>query len=238
MQLARSIFFNASIYVMMLVVALAYAPMATFSRNWALRGCKAWCAYVRWAARTFVGLETEVRGTPPPGAAMVAAKHQSFLDIIVIFASVPAGRFIMKRELMYAPLLGQYALRIGCVPVNRGKRGKAIAKMLADVEDGTLKEGQLIIYPQGTRVAPDDKKPYKVGTGVLYDQLGQTCVPVATNVGHFWPKRGFLRKPGTAVVEFGEPIPPGLPLKEFMARLEEDVERESDRLLKEARGQK
>lgn len=237
MQLVRSIVFNASIYIMMLVVALAYAPYAIFSREGAFAACKAWCRYVRWAARVMVGLQTEVRGDPPTGSVMIAAKHQSFLDIILIFASVPRGRFIMKRELMWAPILGVYAKRIGCIPVNRGKRGKAIAKMLEDVESGALEEGQLIIYPQGTRVAPDDKRPYKVGTGILYEQLGQPCVPVATNVGHFWPKRGFLRLPGTAVVEFGDPIEPGLPLKDFMARLEEDVERESGRLLIEARDQ-
>lgn len=236
MQLLLSVLFNLSIYVMMLVIAIVYAPMAMFSREWAFRACKAWCGYVRWAARVMVGLNTEVRGTPPTGAVMIAAKHQSFLDIIMIFHSVPRGRFIMKRELMFAPILGQYALKIGCVPVNRGKRGAAIAKMLDDVALGALEEGQLIIYPQGTRVAPDDKRPYKVGTGVLYQQLGQPCVPVATNVGHFWPKRGFLRKPGTAVVEFGAPIEVGLSVDAFMARLEEDVERESDRLLKEARG--
>ena len=237
MQLLRSIIFNAMIYVMMLVLAVAYFIPALFSRDWAFRACHAWCRHVRWGLRTLVGLETEVRGTPPTGAVMIAAKHQSFLDIILIFGAVPRGKFIMKRELMYAPLLGQYGLRIGCVPVNRGKRGAAIAKMMKDVERGQAEPGQLIIYPQGTRVAPDDKKPYKVGTGVLYEQLGQPCVPVSTNVGHFWPKRGFLRKPGTAVVEFHDPIEPGHPLKDFMAELEETVESNSQRLLAEARGQ-
>ena len=71
---------------------------------------------------------------------------------------------------------------------------------------------------------------------MLYDQLGQDCVPVATNVGHFWPKRGVLRKPGVAVVEFLEPIPAGLPVKEFMVTLEAQVEGRSDALLAEAKG--
>ena len=236
MQWIRSLVFNASIYVMMLVLAIAYFPMAVFSREWAFRACHAWCRYVRWAARWIVGLKTEVRGTPPTGEVLIAAKHQSFLDIILIYGAVPRGKFIMKRELMYAPLLGQYAWRIGCVPVNRGKRGAAIAKMIQDVAKATAEPGQLIIYPQGTRVAPDDKKPYKVGSGVLYEQLGQTCVPVGTNVGHFWPKRGVVRKPGTAVVEFLAPIEPGLPVKDFMARLEHEIESNSDALLAEARG--
>jgi 1-acyl-sn-glycerol-3-phosphate acyltransferase len=135
---------------------------------------------------------------------------------------------------MFAPLLGQYALRIGCVPVNRGKRGAAIAKMLADVKSGKQQGGQLIIYSQGTRVAPGVKRPYKIGTGALYEQLGQPCVPVATNVGVFWPRHGILRKPGLAVVEFLPEIAPGLPRDAFMARLETEVETASDALMAEA----
>ena len=140
----------------------------------------------------------------------------------------------MKSILRFAPILGQYALKIGCVPVNRGKRGQAIEKMVRDVEAGRQDPGQLIIYPQGTRVAPGASRPYKVGTYVLYEQLGQPCVPVATNIGVFWPKRGVLRKPGLAVVEFLDPIPPGLGQAEFLSRLENDVEQNSNRLMAEA----
>ena len=140
----------------------------------------------------------------------------------------------MKRELMFTPFLGQYALKIGCVPVNRGKRGAAIAKMKSDVAAGAAEPGQLIIYPQGTRVAPGATLPYKVGTGLLYEQLGQPCVPVAANVGLFWPKRGILRKPGLAVVEFLDPIAPGLKVQDFMTRLETEVETHSNRLMAEA----
>ncbi len=235
MQLLRSLIFNFSIYLMMAVYAVLFFIPALISREWAFKACHAWCAYVRWALKWMVGMETEVRGTPPRGEVVIAAKHQSFLDIIMIYNSVPRGKFIMKRELMYAPILGQYALRIGCVPVDRGKRGAAIEKMKRDVEKGRAEPGQLIIYPQGTRVAPGVKRPYKVGTGVLYDQLGQDCVPVAANVGYFWPKRGVLRKPGKAVVEFLEPIPAGLPVKEFMRVLEDRVETRSDALLEEAK---
>ena len=94
-----------------------------------------------------------------------------------------------------------------------------------------------MIYSQGTRIAPGVKAPYKIGTGVLYTQLGQDCVPAATNVGVFWPRKGILRKPGTAVVEFLPRIPAGLETGEFMTRLEDEVERASDRLLDEARAQ-
>lgn len=230
----RGFLFLAIIYAAMPVIAILYLPWAIWSRDGAFAACKAWCRLVRRTARAVVGIETEVRGTPPTGEVLIAAKHQSFLDIILIFGAVPRGKFIMKKELVWAPVLGQYALRIGCVPVDRGRRGQAIRKMLLDVAAGRQEPGQLIIYPQGTRVAPGVKAPYKAGTAALYGELGQTCVPVACNVGLFWPRKGFRLRPGRAVVEFLAPLPPELPSAEFLRRLESEVEPASDRLMAEA----
>ena len=234
LQWPLSILFIVQMYVAMLIYGLIYLPWAIVSREGALAACHAYCRWVMFSARVLVGLKSEIRGTPPTGEVLIAAKHQSFFDIIMIFSAVPRGKFIMKRELIWAPILGLYALRIGCVPVNRGKRAAAITKMMADVTSGAQDPGQLIIYPQGTRVAPGAKRPYKVGTAVLYQQLAQACVPVAANVGVFWPKRSLYRTPGTAVVEFLPPIPPGLANEAFMARLESDVETHSNRLMADA----
>ncbi len=229
-----SVIFIVQMYVAMLVIGIVFFPYALATRDGAFAACKAYCRWVILTARLLCGIRSEVRGPVPEGEVVVAAKHQSFFDIILLFNAVPRGKFIMKRELMYAPILGQYALRIGCVPVDRGKRGAAITKMKADVARGAARPGQLIIYPQGTRVAPGATKPYKVGTGLLYDQLAQPCVPVATNVGLFWPKRSLLRTPGLAVIEFLPAIAPGLPVPEFMRKLEAEVETHSNRLMAEA----
>jgi 1-acyl-sn-glycerol-3-phosphate acyltransferase len=234
LQWLRSLVFILQIYAMMGILGILFLPWALVSRRGALTACKTWCRWVLWTARWMLGLRGEVRGTPPKGEVLIAAKHQSFLDIILIFNALPAGKFIMKRELMWAPVLGLYALRIGCVPVDRGKRSAAIRQMMADVARGAQMPGQLIIYPQGTRIAPHVKAPYKVGTSALYAELGQDCVPVAANVGLFWPRRGILRKPGTAVVEFLPPLPEGLSKQEFMQRLEHDIETASDALMREA----
>ena len=140
----------------------------------------------------------------------------------------------MKKELKWAPLLGWYALRIGCIPVDRGKKGRAIAEMKRAVAEGAKVPGQLIIYPQGTRVAPGATLPYKVGTGLLYAQMNRPCIPAATNVGVFWPRHGILRKPGLAVVEFLPAIAPGKSIAAFMADIEAEIEPASDRLMAEA----
>jgi 1-acyl-sn-glycerol-3-phosphate acyltransferase len=234
LQWLRSVLFIGQMYLAMLVLGVAYLPYALARREGALAACHAFCRYVRWSAGWLIGLRSEVRGTVPEGGVLIAAKHQSFLDIIMIFGALSHPRFIMKKQLSYAPILGWYALRLGCVPVDRGRRGQAIKDMTARVKSGALEAGQLIIYPQGTRVAPGVKQPYKVGTAVLYQELAQDCVPVATNVGMFWPRHSLYREPGLAVVEFLPPIPAGREPRAFLAELERVVEAASDKLMAEA----
>ncbi|MFN3937911.1 MAG: lysophospholipid acyltransferase family protein [Gemmobacter sp.] len=233
-QYLRSLVFIVQMYAAMVVFALVFTPWAILDRKGAFAGVHSYCRWVRFTARVLVGLRSEVRGTPPEGEVLIAAKHQSFFDIIIIVSAVPRPKFIMKRELIWAPILGWYALRIGCVPVDRGKRSAAIRQMMEGVAKGRALPGQLIIYPQGTRVAPGVDRPYKIGTGHLYAQLGLPCIPAATNVGVFWPKRGIMRRPGLAVVEFLPAIAPGLPVDAFMARLEGEIESASNRLMAEA----
>lgn len=230
----RSLVFVGQMYLMMPVFALFFTIPALLSRDWAYRGIRTYCHWVRWTARWMVGLRSELRGTPPKSEALIAAKHQSFFDIIILFSETPRPKFIMKKELRWAPIFGWYALRIGCVPVDRGKKGAAISGMVEAARKGRNAPGQLIIYPQGTRVAPGASRPYKVGAGVLYEEFSQDCFPAATNVGVFWPRTGVFRKSGLAVVEFLPVIKAGMPVETFMAHLEEVVENASDRLMAEA----
>ncbi|MBM1558055.1 1-acyl-sn-glycerol-3-phosphate acyltransferase [Sulfitobacter mediterraneus] len=234
LQWVRSIIYIIQVTIAMPIIGLVFAPWAMFSKAGAYKACKTYAGYAMWSARWLIGLRSEVRGEVPQGEVLVAAKHQSFLDIIMIFHALPRAKFIMKREIHWTPVIGQYTKRMEMIAVDRGKRGKAIAKMIEDVNAGRMEGGQLVIYSQGTRVAPGAHIPYKVGTAVLYGQLGQPCVPVATNAGYFWPRRGLYRRPGVAVVEFLTPIEAGLTKEAFMAELETRVERASEDLLLEA----
>lgn len=233
-QWSRSIVFQIVIYTSIPVIGLIYLPWALVDRRGAFGAVHAFCRFVRVAARVIVGLRSEIRGTPPTGSVMIASKHQSFFDIILIVSVTPHPRFIMKQELLRAPVVGWYSRQIGCIPVDRGKRGRAIAKLMTAVTEGQGASGQLVIYPQGTRVAPGAVLPYKIGTGLIYEELGLPCVPAGTNVGLFWPRGGVLRKPGLAVVEFLPELPAGMPRDEFMKTLEEAVEACSVRLMAEA----
>ena len=233
-QYVLSFIFIVQMYLAMAVLAVWWTPIALVRRDAAFDAIHAYCNWVRRSAAFLVGLRSEIRGEVPQDEVIIAAKHQSFFDIIMIVSAVPRPKFIMKKELLWAPILGWYAKRIGCVPVDRGKRSQAMTKMIADVKAGTQAPGQLIIYPQGTRVAAGASKTYKVGVGVLYNQLAQDCVPAATNVGVFWPRHGILRKPGLAVVEFLPRIPAGETVETFMATIEPVIEGASRRLMAEA----
>lgn len=233
LQWVRSLLFNFQMYASMLVLALIFLIPMLLSSSGALLAAKIYCRWVVWTASWMVGLRVEIRGKVPQGAILIVAKHQSFFDIIAIFDCLSRPKFIMKRQLLFAPILGQFAYRLGCIPVDRGKRATAMKKMVSDVAAGRTRPGQLVIYPQGTRVAPGEKRPYKLGSGALYKELGQDCIPVALNIGIFWPKRSILRKPGTAIVEFMNPISKGKPVKEFMALMENAIEMRSDELMTE-----
>lgn len=233
-QWVRSFLFTVQMYVMMALMGIGCAPIVMVNRKFGYRVVRGYSKWVMWTAGWMVGLKTEVRGTVPGREILVGAKHQSFLDILMITSVTPKPKFIMKASLRWAPVLGWYGKWLACIPVNRGRRAEAIKSMMEQVKSGKMPGGQLIIYPQGTRVAPGAKVPYKVGIGVIYEEMGQDCLPVACNVGVFWPRIGIYKKPGTAIVEFLPIISAGMKRDEFLKTLEERVEKRSNELMLDA----
>jgi len=234
LTLIRSLIFDFLMYSLIIIMGILCAPLAIWSKDGTYWSMRSYASLALWLLRLICGLSYEVRGRVPSGPALIASKHQSFMDILIHFKHLPRARFIMKKELKWAPVLGLYALRIGSTPVNRGKRGGAVKDMVSDVTRRAEPTGQLVIYPEGTRTLPGQKLRYKVGAGVLYQNMGVTCIPAATNVGVFWGRRSWLRKPGHAVVEYLDPIEPGLEIPDFMALLESRVETRSDALMQDA----
>lgn len=195
-----------------------------------------WIGYILWAAKFHMGVECEVRGTPPTHDCIVAAKHQCFLDILAIAHAVPERNFIMKREVMRVPVMGWYAWKVGCIPIDRAK-GKDAMKAIADTINRRMAGegiGQLIIYPEGTRTRPGERRAYKHGVSTIRSATGLPVVPVAVNTGLFWPREGWGIRPGKAVIWFLPQMDQGLPAERFMRDLATQIEDNSDLLLKEA----
>ena len=234
MLLIRSMLFDAIFYSLMLVMGILCAPLAIWSRGGAQWSVRTYCKITLWLLEKICGVRCEVRGPIPEGDVIVASKHQSFLDILIHVRTLNAPSFIMKQELKWAPILGLYAMRIGSTPVARGRKGRAVNEMVRSASKKNTLPGQLIIYPQGTRVAPDAVLPYKVGAGVLYQRFGKPCVPAATNAGVFWGRKSWLRRPGLAVVEYLPEIAPGKDIDGFIKQLETEIEPASEALMAEA----
>lgn len=190
-----------------------------------------------WLLEVIVGTKLEVRGREklPNGACLVAAKHQSAWET---FALIPLFRdpaLLMKRELFWIPFHGWFSKKFEMIPVDRDKGPAALRRMLREAKARIADGREIIIFPEGTRRAPGAPPDYKTGVILLYEALRVPCVPVALNSGLFWPRRSLIRRPGTIVVEFLDPIPPGLPKAEFLKRLTEAIETASTRLLAEAK---
>lgn len=226
----RGAVFYALFYLSMAVVGGAMALPAAFSDRAAVWTSKRFFALTFLLLRIVCGLRVTVRGAVPNGPVVVAAKHQSMLDVFVLFHALPQARFVMKRELVRAPVFGWYAQRVGAVPVDRGGGSAALRAMVDALLNRGGPTGQIVIYPQGTRTPPGETRPYKIGVHAVYDESGLPCVPVATNVGAFQP-RGVAVYPGEAVVAFLPEIEPGLGRDAFMARVEHEIETASVELL-------
>ena len=232
MILLRSLAFTAVFYVCSAVAAIVMIPLLLAPRTWMIGAFRAWARSVIWAVDVFCGVKLEVRGREhmPTGAALLAPKHQCLFDTIVPLALLPDSCQVMKQELVKIPFYGWYALKSGMIVVDREGAAKTMRKLLADGRARLAEGRQILIFPEGHRMAPGAAPDYKPGVAALYG-LGVACVPVATNSGVHWPAHGLRRHPGTIVVEFLEPIQPGLKRPAFMLELENRIETASNALL-------
>jgi 1-acyl-sn-glycerol-3-phosphate acyltransferase len=182
--------------------------------------------------RYVLGLTYEVRGREhvPAGACVIASKHQSAYETLKLHVLFNDPAIILKKELMYIPLWGWYQAKSGMIAVDRGAGAKAIASMLANAEAAVKAGRRIVIFPQGTRVAPTAQKPYKAGVAVLAEKYDLPIVPLALNAGLFWPRHAFLIKPGKVIFEFLPPLPKGQSSAQTMKLLEEQLEAASAKL--------
>lgn len=229
----RHVVFVVTIYALMGAMGVIGLLTVLWSRDLCYGWMRIYARSVFAIARLLFGIRTEVRGAVPTGAVIVAAKHQSLLDVLLIFATLPRAKFVMKRSLLFVPVFGLYTWRIGTVAIDRQAKGQG-TKVLREVTAQHHESGQVVIYPQGTRVPPGASAPYRRGAAMLYRQLGLPMVMAATNAGVFWPKKGAVRGPGTLIVEFLDTLPPGMRGETVMQRLEEIIEPASERLAAEA----
>ena len=241
MLVLRSLVFNTLFYAnLVLWLIFAVLPALILPRRVLLAVAVGWSRSSLWLLRVVAGTRCEITGLEniPQGGLMVAAKHQSFVETFTLVTVFRNPVFILKRELTWIPVFGWALNKLRMIPVNRGARARALSDVTrrAKVELGQNGR-QLLIFPEGTRRAPGAPPAYKFGVAHLYANLGVPCLPVAINTGLFWPRRRFMRYPGTAVIEFLEPMPPGEPREVFFDELRRRIEGACERLLREGRAE-
>jgi 1-acyl-sn-glycerol-3-phosphate acyltransferase len=241
MLILRSLVFNTLFYInLALWVLLGAMPSLLLPRGALLAVAAGWARSALWLQRVVAGTRYEVTGLEniPAGGIIVAAKHQSFWETFALITVFPNPVFILKRELTWIPFFGWCLWKLRMIPVDRGARGRALAEVTRRAKGALRDDGrQLLIFPEGTRRPPGAEPAYKFGVAHLYAELGVPCVPVALNSGLYWPRRKFLRRPGTVRVAILPPIAPGLPKAEFQVLLQQQIEGASDHLLGQGRAE-
>jgi 1-acyl-sn-glycerol-3-phosphate acyltransferase len=237
MIVIRSIVFNVAFYINLIIYIVAALPTLVMPRWGIIALAKSWGRTSNRLMRAICGISVEVRGRDkiPPGALIVAAKHQSVWETFTLLTLLDDPTYILKRELTWIPLFGWYLLRAGMIPVNRGARAQALARMTERARFELSRGRQIIIFPEGTRRPPGAEPAYKYGVVNLYAETGAACLPVALNSGLFWPRRKFLRYPGVIILQVLDPIPPGLDKGAFAERLKRDIESATAQLIAEGK---
>ncbi|CAN5398249.1 lysophospholipid acyltransferase family protein [soil metagenome] len=233
----RSLIYNVLFYVLLVFWNIVAIPTFVMPPRAFMTVAKWWALSSVWLMRVVCNTKTEYRGLEkiPAGPLVVASKHQSMWETFALMPFFDRPLFIYKRELGKIPFFGWYLKKSKMVGVDRDGGARSLIDMAKRATEEVKLGRQLIIFPEGTRRPFEAAPDYKPGIAQIYGKCGVPCMPVALNSGLFWPRRTFLRYPGTLVVEFLDPLPPGLPRKEFIAAISTAIEAATDRLVIEAR---
>ena len=235
----RSLVFNILFYIVFLFWSLVALPTFAMPRAAMLKVGGWWAGTNIFLMRVICGIRVEFRGVEkiPKGPLIVASKHQSMWETISLLRFFEAPFFVVKRELKFIPLFGLFIIKTNMVAIDRARGGRALLAVLRRAEEEVKRGRQFVIFPEGTRTAPGAPPQYKAGVGMVYVDCGVPVLPVALNSGLFWPRRTFMRYPGTLVLEFLDPIPPGLPREEFLRRVESVIEEATNRIVATAQAE-
>ena len=232
----RSLAFNAGFFFLTVLLGLLGLPLLLARRRVVMGFGRFWARSVLALLKAVVGLDCEIRGlgNVPPGPCVIAMKHQSAWDTLILPVVLGDPAVVLKRELLWVPLYGWYASRAGSIAIDRGGRAAALRRMLVTARAAAEEGRPIVIFPEGTRTAPGRHLPYQPGVAALYQTLAVPLVPVAVNSGLFWGRRSFLKRSGRITLEFLDPIPPGLPRRQLMPELERRIKTATAALEREA----
>jgi 1-acyl-sn-glycerol-3-phosphate acyltransferase len=235
MSWARAVAFNFASVAWTALLGTLGLPFLLAPRRVTMGFGRFWASSVLSLLRVIVGLGHEIRGLEriPRDGCIIAMKHQSAWDALILPVVLGDPAVVVKRELLLLPFYGWYAARAGSIAIDRKAGAGALRRMLGKARPVAAAGRPIVIFPEGTRVAPGERRHYQPGVAALYQALGLPLVPAAVNSGLFWGRRSFVKRPGRIVLEFLDPIPPGRTRPRLMAELERRIETATAALLRE-----
>ena len=238
MTALRSLLFNLAFYGWTALACVVALPLLVLPRGVLVRLARLWARGIVLLLAALLELRHEVRGKNPhpEGGAIYAFKHQSAWDTLLLPLLLQDPAIVLKKELLLIPLFGWYLAKTGQIAIDRRGGAAALKRMVRAAKRCSQGGRPLVIFPEGTRTAPGQHRPYLPGVAALYGQLALPVVPVALNSGLFWPRRSFLKRPGLMTVEFLPAIEPGLSRQAFLDELERRTEGACARLVATAEG--
>ena len=236
MILIRSLVFNVAFYLSFILLMTFGLPTMIISRGSVLVVVRLWARVSLWLLATICGTKVEFRGLHnlPNGAAIIAPKHQSFLETIALIVVLSDFTYILKKELIAIPFFGWWLKASDQIAIDRSKGSGTLVQLQKAVREKLALGRQVVIFPEGTRKPIGAPPAYKTGVAILCADCSVPCTPVALNAGLFWPRRSMLRPPGTVVIEFLSAIDPGLEKRLFLQALEAAIEPATNALVEEA----
>jgi 1-acyl-sn-glycerol-3-phosphate acyltransferase len=232
----RFVLLRSWIYLIAFVVwttgtAIIALPLLLTRRS-TIAAIRTWVRGIRFLSRTICGItfRAEGRENIPAGPCIIAAQHQASFETYEMFLEFEYPVYVLKRELIYIPLIGWYMQRAGLVHIDRGAGASAMRKMLREAQDELAAGNQVILFPEGTRVKPGETVPYKPGIAALYTHCDVPVIPMALNTGHIWGKTRILKRPGEIVFRYLPALPKGLSRDAMLAQLRARIESVQDEL--------
>ncbi len=208
MQLFRSVLFTTFLFVSTFFYAIVVLLVGWLPSHRLYAVARSWSRTQLWMLEKLCGLSYSVEGLDhvPEGAHVSMWKHSSAWETIAQASILPPQAWVLKRELMWIPMVGWAVRCLKPIAINR-KAGASAVNQVLDQGAQRLKEGLwVLIFPEGTRVAPGEVRKYGISGALLASRAGCKIVPVAHDAGEFWPRRGWLKRPGTITVRIGPPI--------------------------------
>ena len=230
----RNFLFSLFFFSGIIFISLIFLPAIFLPKKIVLFGGKIMGYWTYFCLQTILSTKIIIKGKEniiKNKKFFIAASHQSMFETFFLQTIFNSPVFILKKELLMIPIFGWYLKKIGSISIKRNKISKENLSFFDDISKQiNSSDRPLIIFPQGTRLQPEDRTPFKKGSGRIYEELNISCQPIAINSGNTWPKKGLKKINTVLTISILQPIEPGLEKEIFLKKLENVIYSELDTL--------